>query len=363
MLNSVLYAIWKPYLEQHLPDNCRTRLENMLLLVVGMFQAGSVHLSKVARKLPIDAQKLSLTRRLRRFLDNEAVDVRSWYHPWASHLIESASSGGQLNLIIDTTKVSSNFRKISIAVAYKRRAVPLMWDWVPYARGHCTVKQQIALFQQLREQIPADVRVSLVGDGEFGNPLLIEYLDFWGWDYALRQKSNTKIWMRGATRWQRLDASGVQRGDQWWIGHVVLTEASSYPAHIVAIWHANEKEPIFLATNQLDPKATWRLYKRRMWIEEMFGDMKGHGFDLEASRLRTADRLSRLTMVVAILYLWLMAQGETLIRNGQTYLVDRRDRRDLSIFRLGWDFVERLLALQRPIPEHFCPNFCLVSGG
>ncbi|MEL6319592.1 MAG: hypothetical protein AAFQ57_02935, partial [Cyanobacteria bacterium J06626_14] len=241
MLNSVLYAIWKPYLTQHLPDHCRTRLENMVLLVMGMYQASSVHLSKVARKLPIDVQKLSLTRRLRRFLDNEAVDVWSWYHPWASQLIASASSGGGLNLIIDTTKVSASFRKISIAVAYKRRALPLIWDWVPYARGHCTVKQQIALFQQLRELIPADVRVSLVGDGEFGNPLLIEYLDFWGWDYALRQKSNTKIWIRGAKDWQRLDALGVQRGDQWWIGQVVLTEASSYPTHVVANWHPNEK--------------------------------------------------------------------------------------------------------------------------
>ena len=144
---------------------------------------------------------------------------------------------------------------------------------------------------------------------------------------------------------------------------MVLTEASSYPAHVVAIWHPNEKEPLFLATNQLDPKATWRLYKRRMRIEEMFGDMKGHGFDLEASCLRTAERLSRLTMVVAILYLWLVAQGEALIRSGQTHMVDRRDRRDLSIFRLGWDFIERLLALQHPIPEYFCPNFCSVSGG
>jgi hypothetical protein len=57
MLNSLLYGIWKPYLEQHLPDNCRTRLENITLMVVGMFQAGSVHLSKIGRKLPIDAQK------------------------------------------------------------------------------------------------------------------------------------------------------------------------------------------------------------------------------------------------------------------------------------------------------------------
>jgi hypothetical protein len=63
------------------------------------------------------------------------------------------------------------------------------------------------------------------------------------------------------------------------------------------------------------------------------------------------------------LYLWLVAQGEVLIRNGQTYGVDRRDHRDPSIFRPGWDYIERLLALQRLIPEHFCPNFCSVSGG
>ena len=45
----------------------------MVLLVIEMYQASSVHLSKIARKRPIDAQKLSLTWRLRRFLDNEAV--------------------------------------------------------------------------------------------------------------------------------------------------------------------------------------------------------------------------------------------------------------------------------------------------
>ncbi len=76
MLNSNLYAIRGPNLDQHLRDNCSTRLESMVLLVAGMFQAGSVCLSKIAGKLPIDAQKLSLTRRLRRFLDS---DTGCWH--------------------------------------------------------------------------------------------------------------------------------------------------------------------------------------------------------------------------------------------------------------------------------------------
>ena len=118
-----------------------------------------------------------------------------------------------------------------------------------------------------------------------------------------------------------------------------------------------------LATNLLDPRAVLRLYRRRMWIEEMFGDMKKHGFDLEASHLRHFLRLSRLTLAVCLLYLWLVAMAEHVITTHQTDVVDRHDRRDLSLFRLGWDFVERCLALFDPLPTVALPNFCLMSGG
>jgi len=43
----------------------------------------------------------------------------------------------------------------------------------------------------------------------------------------------------------------------------------------VAFWHIGEKEPWLLATNLDDPQAVLRCYRRRMWIEEMFGDLKG----------------------------------------------------------------------------------------
>ena len=92
-------------------------------------------------------------------------------------------------------------------------------------------------------------------------------------------------------------------------------------------------------------------------------EMKGHGFALEASHLRHFLRLSRLTLAVCLLYLWLVATGEHVLLIGQAHQVDRTDRRDLSIFRIGWDFIERCLALSDPIPIAFVPNFCSVSGG
>ncbi|NJR12829.1 transposase [bacterium] len=142
----------------------------------------------------------------------------------------------------------------------------------------------------------------------------------------------------------------------------MLTQASSVPTHLVVYWRPGEKQPWFLATNQSSVTAAVRLYRRRMWIEEMFGDMKGHGFNLEDSRLRSFLRLSRLTLVVCLLYLWLMAVGKYVERHRLIDLVDRHDRHDLSIFRWGWDFVERCIALSDPPPILHPANFCLVSG-
>ncbi len=144
---------------------------------------------------------------------------------------------------------------------------------------------------------------------------------------------------------------------------MLLTQASPYPTHLVLFWKPGEPKPWYLATNLLDARATIRLYRRRMWIEEMFGDMKQHGFDLEASHLRHFLRLSRLTLAVCLLYLWLVALAEHVMTHRLTDKIDRTDRRDLSLFRLGWDFLERRLALSDPIPLVSIPNFCLMSGG
>jgi len=89
-----LYHIWQERLAQLTPDDCRSRLVNMMLLVVGLYKAESVHLSKVARKLPLRAKKLSLDKRLRRFLSNPAVRMRDWYRPVAVALLKAASSAG-----------------------------------------------------------------------------------------------------------------------------------------------------------------------------------------------------------------------------------------------------------------------------
>lgn len=88
------------------------------------FVSGSVYTSVIIRHLPIRADKLSIAKRLERFMSNQAVDGERWYHPWSSWLLKSASGGGTVHLIVDSTKVSAYCRQIMISVAYQRRTLP-----------------------------------------------------------------------------------------------------------------------------------------------------------------------------------------------------------------------------------------------
>jgi len=190
-----------------------------------------------------------------------------------------------------------------------------------------------------------------VGDCEFGSVEVIKQLDLWHWDFVLRQKGRTHICPFGQTKWRDFGSYVTKPGMSIWLGKGWLTQTKIYPVRLLVHWKAGEEEPWCLATNLPDRQMTLSAYGRRMWIDEMFGDLKSHGFDLEHTMLRDAEKLSRLTLAVALLYVWTISTGKKVIRNGQRSLVDRKDRRDLSIFQIGLRFIERLLInyMKRPI--------------
>lgn len=289
---------------------------------------------------------------MERFLENGAVRVREWYAEIAGGLLAAASASGPVALIIDGTKVSFGHQLLMVAVAYQGRALPIMGTWLCSGRGHSSQHTQLALLSAVRELLPEGVRVSLVGDSEFGHTFILEYLDQWGWDYALRQSGHYQAWPPGATDWQRLDSLAPPPGEWCWLPPTVLTVDSAYPARLLLFWARGEKKPWLLATNLSHPPAILRLYKRRRWIEEIFGDLKGHGFDLESSHLRAFRRLNRLTLAVALLYVWLVCEGTQAVLTGRATLVDRTDRRDLSLFRIGLELVEQAITWLDPFFVH-----------
>src|SRR5947209_9372292 len=141
-------------LAQLWPDECDSRIVNMVYLMMGIWGARSVQTGRIAAHVPIAVKKMSVVRRLERFLDNGAVRVRAWYEPIALGIIAAASVVGELHLVLDTTKVSAHHRLLIVGVAYRRRVLPLAWTWLRSSRGHSSTKKQVALLSYVRALIP-----------------------------------------------------------------------------------------------------------------------------------------------------------------------------------------------------------------
>jgi hypothetical protein len=348
-----LYDTWKMRIMELRPDQRITQIRAFTWLIIGIYLSRSVCMSRVACKIPGEAKLTSATRRLSRLLDNPAIRVRAWYEPIARQWLEAQfRCSGEIRLIIDGTKIGFGHQLLIVCLAYRKRSIPIAWTWVKHVRGHSTAGKQLALLAYVRKLLPTGAVVFLVGDTEFGAVDVLRQLDRWSWLYVLRQKTSTHVWLNAQQGWQDFGSFVQKAGQSVWLGRGCLTESQIYLVNLLAHWEAGEKEPWCLATNLPDRQMALSYYARRMWVEEMFGDFKKHGFDLESTMLRHFLRLSRLTLAVALLYVWLISVGGRTIRDGQRHLVDRVDRRDLSIFQIGLRFIERRLtnALSFRIP-------------
>jgi hypothetical protein len=350
-----LYHTWIQRIRELRPKQRITQIRNFAWLLYGIYASKSVSLSKVAAKIPGQAKLLSTFRRLERFLDNPAIRVRDWYQPIAMEwLSKQKATRGEIHLIVDGTKIGFGHQLLMVCLAYRKRAIPIAWTWVKHVRGHSTSTKQIALLSYVRSLLPTGATVFLVGDTEFGPVKVLKQLDNWHWLYVLRQKTSTAVWSYAHQEWKPFAAYIQKAGQSAWLGTCELSESQVYTVNLLVHWKIGEKEPWCLATNLPDLQIALQFYKRRMWIEELFADLKGHGFDLECSMLHSFVRLSRLTLAVAFLYVWLVSFGARTIKDGLRNLVDRKDRRDLSIFQIGLRLIEKRLVNDLPIQLPLC---------
>ncbi len=168
-------------------------------------------------------------------------------------------------------------------------------------RGHSSAGKQRALWAYIRGLLPADAQVVVAGDSELGSVAVLQLLERWGWGYVMRQRAApAKQSCPDATR-ARFDSLARRGAAPQWFPKARLTRIHGHPVRLITWWKAGEPEPWLLATNLPTLREGLRIYKRRMWTEEMFGDFKKHGFDLESSHLRHFLRLSRLTLLIAFI--------------------------------------------------------------
>jgi hypothetical protein len=250
------------------PGQRKTQIRNFVWLIIGIYQSRSVCLSHIAGKIPGSAKLLSTTRRLSRLLGNPAICVREWYEPVAREWLETQFRNlGEIRLIVDGTKIGFGHQLLMVCLTYRKRSIPIAWTWVRQIKGHSGSGKHLALLAYARKLIPRRAAVFVVGDCEFGSVAVLRQLDQWHWFCVLRQKSESGVWFDEINGWRTFSSFIHKPGESIWLGQGYLTSKEIYPINLLVQWGLVEKEPWCLATNLPDLGMILQYYRRRMWIE------------------------------------------------------------------------------------------------
>ena len=207
---------------------------------MGILQSKSIYLNQI----PGSAKKFSNERRLSRLLGNAKIRVRDWYKPIAIKVLMTISEKvKEIRLVVDGSKIGFSCQLLMVAVAYRRRTIPIAWTWTRIKRGHSSAQKQLALLAYVKTLLPTQVPVRLVGDSEFGSVAIIETLDIWKWKYVLRQKSSHLVQLHKRKTWRPFGDFIVKPGQRLWLGKALLTKSHAYKVNLVAYWKNGEEEP------------------------------------------------------------------------------------------------------------------------
>jgi hypothetical protein len=330
---------WVRQVEALLPAARVTRSRVLALGALGMLWSGSVTLLKVAAALPLAASDPSLERRLRRWLTNPQVSQETLWQPLLPTLLAGLGHR-EVVFVFDPTPYRDEATILCLGVVCRHRILPLAWQVLP---------QQAAWPQRLAEilprllapvaaALPAGATATLLADRGLVGPTVLDAAAGVGWHVVLRLRAGggetTRVRLGdGVVR--RLAALPTGPGQRYHGPAAIFQDAGWREGELTIHWDAAEPEPWVLFSDRPGGGQRVREYRKRARAEATSEDAKGRGFALERSKVRARDRIDRLLLALHLALWWAYGLGLHAIRHGDRHRFDRRDRRDLSLVRLG----------------------------
>ena len=328
------------------PEMRKTLLENLADLTVALAQARHVQLAKIAEKLNRSAAEENREQWIRRQLANDTMDTWDIFRPLAQCLLKGLVGHG-VYLILDPTDLDAERCIVMIMLAYRGRALPLVWFSFQMKPG--LIQDSVTLlFAEIDRCLPQNVQVYLLADREFHGIDMLALIEAHGWIPVVRTKGTVTATQSNEVKCS-LQALAPVVGQTRFEQIVWLTAAEAGP-YSVSMNCAPPKrgmtaDPWFIVSTLSAGPHVLHLYEKRFWIDETFRDFKGYGFHLEATGLSDPTRLDRLCLIIALACWWVLSIGIWVHRMDLRGEVDRIKHPRLSLFQLGLRYINRLLQM------------------
>jgi len=335
-----VYTKVKKTLKQMMKLDHQGQVVTLAMMISGIILSRNAQLSVMSSEVPTETKEKSIEMRMRRWVKDD-LDVEAMYMPFARQILE-ALSHMPLVLVMDGSQAGRGCMVLMVAVLYQKRALPIAWLVYKGKKGHASADRHIQTLEKVRPLLPPGSEVVLLGDAEYDTTEMLEWVEKnTAWQYVLR--TSPQIYVQTSEASQPIRNYPLEQGHLFYLNDVGFTQTSTVRLNVIGWWGSEYEEPIFLITNLGIAYEACRYYRRRFRIETFFSDQKSRGFHIHKSHLADPIRLSRLLIAACLAYIWMITQGLRVIAEGKLSLIDRTDRRDKSLFRLGLDWIKYAL--------------------
>lgn len=313
----------------------------LAMMITGIVMSKKAQLSEMSSEIPGKATDKSREMRLRRWVKHERLEAEMIYLPFAQQILEALSQT-ELVLVMDGSQAGRGCMVLMVGVLYKKRALPIGWLVYRGKKGHTTAKRHIEALEKVQTLIPEGAKVILLGDAEYDtSDMQVWLVENTCWDYVLR--TSPQIYVTTEQGEQAIREIELQCNQVRNVSGVGFTQKQVVVVNLVVWWGQEYEHPIYLISNLQEKYSICQYYRKRYRIETFFSDQKSRGFHLHKSHLSDPARLGRLLVAACLAYIWMIMQGLHVLTENKTALIDRTDRTDKSIFRLGLDWLRYCL--------------------
>ncbi len=145
----------------------------------------------------------------------------------------------------------------------------------------------------------------------------------------------------------------IQKEGSAWYGRVLLWKEHPFETQLSACWEPGYKEPWFVISDRKASHGRVKEYALRLRVEATFEDTKSRFFLIECSRFPNREHLKRWLFALFLSIWWIAHLGGSCIHHGQRDVLDRQDRRDKGLLRLGCLWLTEIL---KKANRDLCPK-------
>lgn len=271
-------------------------------ILLALFSHQRFTLRHIASRLLGQTNVKHKLKRLQNFLDTISLDAEFW-----SSYVQTLfclpymklARRSRITLLIDATTLQDDYWILAASISYRGRSIPVylrIWEGV---NNNYDYWQRVESFtRQLKRLLPADYEYELIGDSGFEGVPMFRLCRKLGWEQVIRINGSYSVKTKGGQEFIQLHLF-----DNGYYREVIIGKSNPYEGLNLAVCSGGDSDRRCYLAASIDPKKAAADYKRRMWIEQTFKDLKSVlKWETYTRKIPAKRRLPKLIVLSCLSY-------------------------------------------------------------